>query len=193
MKLRSAIALLLVALVLAPAGAEAARQQKYVYLLAKLDLGKGVPAEISEQVKKNLGAIIERNDRLSAEIPQGAPDYRSEPKKFKQYMKERDLSAYKVNVEVTEYEMEIEKAPKGRGKMLKVHVALRMFGETVPDRSMAFTGDGRATVKLGTGSTVRKRDEEVANRDAISLAVEDAVATSIRKLDAGPKKKKKKR
>jgi hypothetical protein len=127
-----------------------------------------------------------------AEPPEDAPDPTAEPKKFKAYMAKRKLRAFKLNVEVTEYEEVVEPSPRSKtGKMVVVRIALRILGETVPDRSMAFTGDGSATIKLGTGSRVRAKDRQIANREATELAIQDAVATSIKKLDAGKKKKKK--
>ncbi len=171
--------------------AEAA-PRNFVFELTKIELkAKGAPAkELGALIRKTLTRKIDAAERLLPELPRGAPDPKSHPKEFVAFMKKQRLNAYKVNVEVTEYERAIEAASTGRGKLVTVRIALRIFGETVPDRSMAFTGGGSATVKLAVGSKVRDKDVTAANNDAIDLAIDDALATSIKKLD-GPEKKKK--
>ena len=106
---------------------------------------------------------------------------------FKKALKKKRLSAYRVNVEVTAYSTATEQLPAPRkGKRVEVSVSLRMFGETIPDRIMAFTGEGSATIKLEIGAKFRPRDQQAADHDAIEIAVEDALATSLAQL-AKPK------
>ncbi|MBT8495118.1 MAG: hypothetical protein KJO07_18880 [Deltaproteobacteria bacterium] len=191
---RSCLGLALVLLLLAAATASAAPKHRFVFELTGVKLKGKFPAALEAEIGKQLSKQIKANPRLLAEPPEGAPDPSTDPKGFKAYMQKRRLRSFKVNVEVTDYEERIEPSPRSkRGKMVVVRIALRIFGETVPERTMAFTGDGSATIKIGTGSKVRDKDKQVANREATQLAVEDAVGTSIRKLDAGKKKKKKRR
>jgi hypothetical protein len=74
-----------------------------------------------------------------------------------------------------------------------VRVALQLFGETIPDRVMAFSGEGSATVKLEVGKTVRPRDREEASSAAIDEAVASAITRSLEKLQEPPPSQQKKK
>ena len=87
-------------------------------------------------------------------------------------------------------------APR-RGKRVGVRIGIHTFGEALPGRTIAFVGDGAATVKIEVGKRVRKRDSFIANRDAAAQAVLNALDTSIKKLalkgKVAPKKKKRRK
>ena len=181
-------------IVIGAADAEAAPKTTFVFDVYKVKLRGTFPAKVEAAVREQLAKQIASNPRLVAEVPEGAPSPKTDPKGFTAWMTKRKLRAFKINVEVTEYEQRVEDAPGSkRGKMIVARIALRIFGETVPDRSMAFTGDGSATIKIGVGSRVRDRDKKVADRESSELAVADAIAMSIKKLDSGAAKKKKKK
>jgi hypothetical protein len=173
-----------------PAGAK--ERVDYVYQIAKVSSAKGIKAPMGN-VSKGLRGGVERSKRIAAELPEKAPDPRKQPERFKKYLKKKGLKAYRVNLEVTDYEERVEAIDERGGKRIAVRISLRIFGETIPDRVMAFAGHGAATVKLEVGRTVRDRDREVANHDAIEVAVDQAVAESLRKLDMPPPSKRKRR
>jgi len=167
------------------------RGKPYIFKVTNLELKSGVPARLEAEVRKQIGVAIDDHDQLLSAIEEGAPDPEKEPEKFKKYLERRKQKAYKVNVEITSYSHEVEQVDRTR--RLIVSVSMRMFGETIPQRVMAFTGDGAATIKIDIGKKLRKADSRYANEEAIKLAVADAISTSIVKLKAGPKKSKKKR
>lgn len=186
-------ALLACLALLATAPAEAQRRKKaptYAFLVTKVELKDGVPSKIEGLVRERLAAAIDAHADLIGALDDDAPDPAKDPEAFERYLRAKGIKAYKVNVEVTGYERTAVANPKKSGNVLTVHVALRLFGETVPQRVMAFTGDGSSTIKLETGKKVRERDDTVAHKDATELAVADAIATSLRKLAEGPKKRK---
>lgn len=182
---RLALALLAALLAGFWAGAEPAHAQKkravYCFVIADIQTVAAVPADVAEKIRTRLVSAVDGHERLMATLPPDAPDPQAKPDAFAAYMKRRKIVPYRVTVEITEYHHEVEDGP--RGQRLGVHVALRMFGETMPVRSMAFSGAGAATVKLDVGQKVRPRDTEIANRDTIAQAVDDALAESIRRLD----------
>ena len=176
----------------APAQARPAKET-YVFLVSRVDLHAGLPAALEKQVGGRVQAAIEKHPELEPALPKGAPDPHAAPKKFKRYLKARHQQAFKVNIEVTEYSQEAEAAPAGKsGQYVTTRVSLRMFGETVPDRKMAFTGDGSATVKLEVGKTIRPRDREEGTSEALDGAVAQAIAESLRKLKLPPPTQRKK-
>jgi len=191
---RGAISAVAIALALVSASAaRAENKQSYVFIVDQVDRKAEAPEAVVTAVREALAKKIAASERLLAELPADAPDPTTAEKKFLAFMARRNMRAFKVRVEITEYEMSEE--PARSGKNVVVRVALHMFGETIPKRTMGFTGDGSAMIKLGVGNKVRPKDREVANRDAIELAIDDALATSIKKLEEEPKKKsgKKKR
>lgn len=169
-----------------PAAHAQAKRAQYGFVIAKIQAADGVPADVAEAVRARLIAAVDGHERLIATLPADAPDPGAEPDAFAAYMKRRKITPYRVTVEITEYYKDAADGP--RGQRLTASVGLRMFGETMPVRVMAFSASGSATIKLDVGKTVRPRDVEVANRDAIAQAVDDALAESIQRLDEKQKK-----
>lgn len=178
------------------AHAQGKKRPAYCLLVTDIQAADGVPEALPELVRERLVAAIDEHQRLVATLPEGAPDPQAAPKAFTAYMKKRRLTPYRLNVEITGYHQEVETSPRG-GQRLSVHVALRTFGETMPVRVMAFSGEGSATIKLDVGKRLRERDAAYADREAVTQAVGDALAESIRRLDekrqGKPRARKKKR
>ena len=172
--------------------AQAKPRETYVFLLSRVELAKGVPADLEAPVTARVGAAIEAREGLAARLPEGAPDPEAAPKKFKDYLKARRHRAFKVNVEVTQFAAESETGSTGArpASYFTARVTLRLFGETVPDRTMAFTGEGSATVKIEVGKTVRQRDRDEAIAAALDQAAASAIDESLRKLDQPPEESK---
>lgn len=176
------------------AEAHAKGQKAYYFLVHEIKLAEDVPAEIQKLVRTRLTKAIKDHARLVEALPPDAPDPKADPKAFARYIKKNKIRPFRVNVEVTEYSHEVEEMPAGRrGQRLTVEIALRTFGETMPKRVMAFSGEGSATIKVEIGKKLRTRDSKYANREAVQLAVADALRISLKRLEEKPKKKKKKR
>lgn len=169
-----------------PAAHAQAKRAQYGFVIANVQPAQGVPADVAETVRTRLIAAVDGHERLVATLPADAPDPNAKPDAFAAYMKRRKITPYRVTVEITEYHHEAADGP--RGQRVSASVSLRMFGETMPVRVMAFSAAGGATVKIDVGKTVRPRDVEVATRDAIAQAVDDALAESVQKLDEKQKK-----
>ncbi len=169
-------------------GTNAKQAPTYLFAVTDVTLADGVSQTVASAVRQRLDAGIAASPRLVAKL-EGAPDPQAEPKQFARYLARNNMAAYRVNVEVLAHELAIEPMPAPRkGNYVKASVSLRAFGETIPKRVMAFTGEGSATIKIEVGSRVRERDKAVATDEALELAVEQALAESIRKLEA-PKEK----
>ena len=168
-------------LVASPTARAQAKGAQYGFVIANVQAGDSVPKNVADELRARLIAAIDDHERLVATLPADAPDPAAAPDKFAAYMKRRKITPYRVTIEITEYHKEQGDGP--RGQRLSAGVSLRMFGETMPVRVMAFSAAGSATVKLDVGKTVRPRDVEIANRDAIAQAVDDALAESVQRLD----------
>jgi hypothetical protein len=173
--------------------ADAKPKDTYYFEVSSVTLAEGVPATLEPAVRAQLAEAIEKHERIVAVI-EGAPDPATDPKKYKAYLKKKKLRAFKVNVEVTGYEHRLEPMPAPRkGQRLIVSIDLHTFGETIPERVMAFSGGGSAKVMLEIGKKLRPRDSEIGNHDTIEMALDKAIAESIIKLSAPPEATKKKK
>jgi hypothetical protein len=194
------LALLLVAL----AGGDAAAKRKpkpkhkYHFTLAGVKAAEGVEGKLAADALRLLEAEVKKqfasHPQMVADLSAG-PDPQADPKKFARWLKKKKIKgAYQVNVDLTLYIEETEAAPSGKEGDLRfvIRLELHMFGETIPERKMAFEGEGSATVKQDVGKKVRDRDREFTIQSAIELAVAEAMDESFRKLSAPPPKKKKK-
>lgn len=186
-----ALMALAVATLAAPGAiAKRARPKPYVFELFKVELKPGIPDKVKTQVEKQAIASIDEHAELSSKLGRSVPDPDKDPRGYEKAVNSQGQRAFKVNIEVTSYKSEVEQTSADSPRRLVVSISLRMFGETIPQRVMAFTGDGAATVKVDIGKTLRPRDSEYANDEAIKLAVADAITTSIKKLKEAAKKKK---
>ena len=142
-------------------------------------------------------------DALKAELasrPEWASDITAQsPDALLAELTRRKLRGFNVTVRFEEVRKEVKPPkPGGRLNQLAVNVRLTVFGTTVAEEKLAFSGDGEA----GVGSEVSEKrlDAETASltRDAIKDAVKQAVDQAVLKLSisapgphGGSKKKKK--
>lgn len=195
-----ATALALVAVVLAsPAEARPKKKppkvtgpKRYHFALIEVKAGPGVkldqapdlPAAVKAQADKTLAAHAQLVPTLTA-----PPDDKASFPVWQKYLAAQKLDgAYRVNIEIIGYEETLEDQDPGDKVDLRltIRVELRMFGEVIPLRTMAFTGDGGSTVKAEVGRKLRPKDRDFNLAGAIELAVTDALATSLHKLESAP-------
>lgn len=145
----------------------------------KADVAKTAQARVEAQVKK----AFADHPQLVANIG-GAPDPEKNPDAYRLYLKQKGLSgAYLVTVEITDAREEvvpIEDKPKSQ--RVVVHVAIHVLGETIPGRTMGFTGDGQSTVKQEVGLKIRDKDRDYAWDSAAEVAVADALKVCFARL-----------
>lgn len=190
---RTAARLVALAAILSTAATASAKSRtRYIYRVSEVSAADKVKAPLP-QIRAGLATGIAKTDGLTTELPAAAPDPEKNPKAFKRFLKRKRLRAFRVNLEVTRYEKSVETLDERGNKALTVSVALHLFGETIPDRTMAFAGNGSATIKMEVGKKVRKRDETVANHDAIEVAIDQAIAESLRKLAAKKKRRRRRK
>ena len=71
---------------------------------------------------------------------------------------------------------------------LVIRLGVHLLGETIPGRTMGFTGDGSATIKQEIGKKLRDRDREYSWDQAAEVAIADAMTTVFKQLAIPPKK-----
>jgi hypothetical protein len=151
----------------------------------KADVAKSAQPRVEAQVKK----AFETHPQLVAAL-EGAPDPLKNADAYRKFLTKKGVTgAYLVTVEITEASEELVPMDgKANSQRLVVHVGLHVLGETIPGRTMGFTGDGQATVKQEVGMKVRDRDRQYAWDSAAEVAVADALKTCFARLELPQKK-----
>src|SRR5205823_5222212 len=152
----------------------------------KADVGAVAQPRVEAQIKK----AFEANPQLIPTV-EGAPDPETDHgQPYRKYLTKKGIAgAYLVTVEITEASEEVvPMEDKKNSQRLVVHVGIHVLGETIPGRTMGFTGDGQATVKQEVGMKIRDKDRTFAWDGAAETAVNDALKTCFEQLTKPPKK-----
>lgn len=156
----------------------------------KADVAKAAQPRVEEQVKK----AFETHPQLVANLGDNVPDWKTAADAFRKHLAKKGVAAgFLVTVDVTDAHEEIQPTERPNTQRLVVKISIHMLGETMPGRTMGFTGDGSATIKQEVGKKVSDRDRKFAWDDAAKAAVDDAMVTVFKQLAAGiaPKSQKK--
>lgn len=150
----------------------------------KPDVAKSAQPRIEEQVKKT----FESHPQLVAKLD-NAPDWKTQAEAYRRYLAAKGLAgAFHVTVDITDASEEIVPTDKPNTQRYNVRIAIHMLGETMPGRTMGFTGDGQATIKQEIGKKLTDRDKKYTWDSAAEEAVKDAMAKVFKQL-AVPHKK----
>jgi len=167
--------------------------KKYHFELTKVLVKPEVKADVGAAAQPRVEAAIkkafESNPQLVA--TEGAPDPEADHgQTYRKYLTKKGIAgAYLVTVEITEATEEVVPMEDKKGaQRLVVHVGIHVLGETIPGRTMGFTGDGQATVKQEVGMKIRDKDRTYAWDGAAETAVADALKTCFEQLGKPQKK-----
>lgn len=190
--MKSLILLCLAATVAFAAPAKATK--KYHFELTKVLVKPEVKADVGAAAQPRVEAAIkkafESNPQLVPTL-EGAPDPEADHGQiYRKYLTKKGITgAYLVTVEITEATEEVVPMEDKKGaQRLVVHVGIHVLGETIPGRTMGFTGDGQATVKQEVGMKIRDKDRTYAWDGAAETAVADALKTCFEQLGKPQKK-----
>jgi hypothetical protein len=101
-------------------------------------------------------------------------------------LKKRNLRGFSVVVRLEHLQKDVkEPSPGARHKRVALDVKLSVFGTTIPEAKLAFSGDGESGVEAEVSD--KGMDAEVTSmfKDAIKDAVKQAVDQAVMKLSLG--------
>jgi hypothetical protein len=182
---RWTLALLAAVPLLAAQGAMAA--PKYYFQLQPVKAGPEVDAAtkalVGDALKAELAGRPEWGEDVGPAGQQGPGQDRSG---LVAELKKRNLRGFDVTARIESLKQQVkDPKPGARNKQLAVEVQLTVFGTTIPDAKLAFSGDGQA----GTEAEVTERrlaaDTADATRDVIKDAIKQAVDQAVLKLAVG--------
>lgn len=185
--------------VAAPRAAHAGKPKRYHFNLIEVRAVEGVVLDepkldaLTAAVKAEADKTLAGHAQLVPVLTSPPADTASMPVWTKYLAKQKLAGAYRVNIEITGYEESIEDRDPGAKVDLRltIRLSLRMFGEVIPTRTIAFTGEGSSTVKADVGRKLRDKDRDFNVDGAIELAVTDALNASLHRLETAPPPRKK--
>jgi hypothetical protein len=180
------------AIATAGTAAEAAPKKKYHFELtavtAKSEIKPDVARAATPRIQAQVVKTFSSHPQLAAKLD-GAPDPKSNADGYRRYLTQHGIAgAYLVTVEITEASEELEPLDDKNSQRLVIRIGIHMLGETIPGRTMGFTGDGKATIKQEVGIKLRDRDREYTWDQAAELAIADAMKTVFQQLAAPAKR-----
>ena len=190
--MKSLLLVVLALVAIGPRADAAPKTKKYHFELTKVLVKPEVKEDVAKEAQPRIEAVfkkaLESHPQLVLAIA-GAPDPEANPNGYRKFLTKKGISAaYLVTVEVTEASIEIvPMEEKKNTQRISVSVGLHVLGETIPGRTMGFTGDGRATVKQEVGMKIRDKDRQFTWDSAAETAVAEALKECFAKLAKPPK------
>jgi hypothetical protein len=174
--IRTLTALVLLALVGADARAAAPRP-KYYFRVGEVKAGPDVDAALKEYAAQALKADLAARPEWASDV--GA----TEPEALMAELKKRNLRGFSVVVRFENLKKELkDPSPGARRKRAAVNVHLSVFGTTIPEEKLSFSGDGEAGLEAEVPDKGADAEVQSLAKDAIKDAVKQAVDQAVLKL-----------
>ncbi|HVR03174.1 MAG TPA: hypothetical protein VMT47_13645 [Polyangia bacterium] len=101
-------------------------------------------------------------------------------------LKKRNLRGFSVVVRFEHLQKEAkEPSPGARHKRVALNVKLSVFGTTIPEEKLAFSGDGESSVEAEVSDKAMDTETQDLAKDAIKDAIKQAVDQAVLKLSIG--------
>jgi len=101
-------------------------------------------------------------------------------------IKKRNLRGFDVTARIEKLKQEVKDPKQGaRNKQLAVEVQLTVFGTTIPDAKLAFSGDGQSGSEAEVSEKRLAADITETTNDVIKDAIKQAVDQAVVKLSIG--------
>jgi len=175
------------ALVVAPLPRAHAAAPKYYFQLQPVKAGPEVGAELKAYTGEALKAELASRPEWASDIgPSSAAAPGSDRTALVAELKKRNLRGFDVTAKIEKLKQEVkDPKPGARNKQLVVEVQLTVFGTTIPDAKLAFSGDGQSASEGEVSDRRLAADTAQTTKDVIKDAIKQAVDQAVFKLSAG--------
>jgi hypothetical protein len=172
---------------------------KYYFQIQEVKAGPELDAALKEYAADALKAELAGRPEWASDV--GGPARPSKPGEDRSALvaelKKRNLRGFDVTVRVENFKQELkDPKPGGRLKQLAVNTRLSVFGATIPEAKVAFSGSGESGVEAEVSEQRMAADSTAAAKDVLKDAIKQAVDQAVLKLAMGksaPMNEKKKR
>jgi hypothetical protein len=153
---------------------------KFYFRLGEVKAGP----EVDDALKTYAGEAVKAD--LAAR-PEWASDVgTTDPEALVAELKKRNLRGFSVVVRFERFAKQLkEPSPGSRHKRASVDVKLSVFGTTIPEEKLAFSGEGESTVEAEVSEKTAAAESESLAKDAIKDAIKQAVDQAVLKLSIG--------
>jgi hypothetical protein len=158
-------------------GDAAAAGPKYFFQLREVKAGPEVDADLKTYAAEALKADLAGRSEWASDIE--APT----PEALLAELNKRKLRGFSITVRFEEVRKEVQPPkPGGRLKQLAVNVRLTVFGTTLVEEKLAFSGEGEAGLQAEMSDKRIEAETASLTKDAIKDAVKQAVDQAVLKL-----------
>jgi hypothetical protein len=169
------------ALIAIAAASEArAASPKFYFQVGEVKAGPEVDATLKVYAGEALKAELASRPEWASDVGTTDPDA------LVAELKRRNLRGFSVTVRFEHLTKEVKEPTLGaRHKRVSLNVKLSVFGTTIPEAKLSFSGDGESGVEAEVSD--KGMDAEVTSmaKDAIKDAVKQAVDQAVMKLSIG--------
>ena len=165
---------------LAAASSAHAASPKFYFQVGEVKAGPEVDAPLKGYAGEALKAELASRPEWASDV--GTTDSEA----LVAELKRRNLRGFSVSVRFEHLTKEIKEPSAGaRHKRVSLNVKLAVFGTTIPEAKLSFSGDGESGVEAEVSD--KGMDAEVTSmfKDAIKDAVKQAVDQAVMKLSIG--------
>jgi hypothetical protein len=162
------------------AGAAQAAGPKYYFQLHEVKAGPDVSPALKAYAGEALKADLAARPEWASDIGAHGTDA------VVAELKKRNLKGFDVVVRIEGIKKELkEPGPGGRLKRLALTVRVSVFGTTIPEEKLSFSGEGESGLEAEVSESRLEAEETALAKDAIKDAVKQAVDQAVLKLSLG--------
>jgi hypothetical protein len=170
----------LLALAILPSSVARAASPKFYFRLGEVKAGPEVDAALKSYAGEAVKADLAARPEWASDV--GTTDTEA----LVAELQKRKLRGFQVVVRFEHLKKEIkEPSPGARRKRLALEVKLSVFGTTIPEAKLAFSGDGEAGVEAEVSDKGMDAETSELAKDAIKDAIKQAVDQAVLKLSIG--------
>ncbi|HEX3905455.1 MAG TPA: hypothetical protein VH853_21710 [Polyangia bacterium] len=160
---------------------------KYYFQLQPVKAGPEVDADLKSYTGEALKAELASRPEWASDIgPSGQAAPGTDRTALVAELKKRNLRGFDVTARIEKLKQEVkDPKPGARNKQLAVEIQVTVFGTTIPDAKLAFSGDGQSGSEAEVSERRLAADTADTTKDVIKDAIKQAVDQAVLKLSIG--------
>jgi hypothetical protein len=160
---------------------------KFYFQMQPVKAGPEIDAALKTYAGEALRTELASRPEWASDVgPAGQQGPGQDRSQLQAELKKRNLRGFDVTARIEKLKQEVkDPKPGARNKQLAVEVQLTVFGTTIPDAKLAFSGDGQSGSEAEVSEKHLAADTAEATNDVIKDAIKQAVDQAVLKLSIG--------
>ncbi|HVZ75103.1 MAG TPA: hypothetical protein VHJ20_22125 [Polyangia bacterium] len=160
--------------------AAVAAAPKFFFQIVEVKAGPGVDEATKTFAREAVQADLASRPEWASDVQAATPDA------LVAELQKRKLRGFSVTVRFEDFKKDVKEPAEGaRRKRVAVDVRLSVFGTTIPDAKLAFSGEGESATESEVADKAIEAEGASLAKDAIKDAVKQAVDQAVMKLSIG--------